>query len=333
MPSGIMAEAPLAPRPKALRPKVLRPKVLRHCPAARLFRSGLLSVMLLVLISCAGPSTRQDIPPETRRGPLVVTTIGATEFLCRELLRGVAETQLLGPQVPRNQRAEPTPDELVMIERASIIVAYGGEPDRASVAMVRRTAPEKTVLVIREGATTADGFAWLKPANLREDARTLSELLASRFDESRQRARIEANLEALEARLHSLEGTLGDYSTMFGGHGVFTDDRRMHPFLRSLGFEIIHNIDVPRDGEFDDEQRENFIALAANSPLRILLVTHPEKKQHMSGLASEADMTLVYFNPFLDGVTGVGQIDSVISRQLSVLWLALSSSLASAEAQ
>lgn len=300
---------------------------------ARLFGSGLLCIVLLAtLAACAGPAGRQELKPEENPLPQVVTTTGIAEFLSRELLGGIAETRMLGPVVPRERRAEPTPDEEVRIARATMVVAYGGAVDANATEMVRRLAPNTSILTIRDTANN-NNFTWLLAGNLREDARNLHGKLLKVFTGTQEQMKLNGNLKALDQRLLSLEEELTSLASILGGQRVFTDDPRLHPFLESVGLEVIATVDLGVNGAVSEEQRAAIAAQAANLPARILIVTHPEKKEQLGELAREADLTLVYFNPFYDGVTGVGQIDSVIPRQLRLLGLAMNAALASASTE
>jgi ABC-type Zn uptake system ZnuABC Zn-binding protein ZnuA len=173
----------------------------------------------------------------------------------------------------------------------------------------------------------------LLAGNLRENARNLHGKLLKVFTGTQEQMKLNGNLKALDQRLLSLEEELDSLASTLGGQRVFTDDPRLHPFLESVGLEVIATVDLGVNGAVSEEQRAAIAAQAASLPARVLIVTHPEKKEQLGELAREADLTLVYFNPFYDGVTGVGQIDSIIPRQLRMLGLAMNAALASASTE
>jgi hypothetical protein len=198
--------------------------------------------------------------------------------------------------------------------------------------MIKGVDPQKEILFVRAG-DSGRSFSWLDPATLREDARELHALLLPRFESLQDRSRIDSNLVALLSRLNALEELIAAQKVGFPTQQVFTDDTRLHPFLASIGVGVLGTVTIGENGQVSDEQRESIAALAADQPGRVLVVTHPEKKERLGDLAREADLTIVFFNPFLDGVTGVGRMDEVIPRQMRVLRLAMTSALAANTAE
>lgn len=281
------------------------------------------AAFVFLLVACR-PETMAQSPRNTG-GPAVVTTAPITQWMATELLAGVGQPELLFERYPKNAR-DPLPSyQTNMLSQARVVLAVGGAIDATAREAIATNPNGITMRTLAaDGTGDVKGFEWLVPEGAVSTLRALAATLAKDLP-SNTRA-INDNADRMAKAIAALEADFDATATALAGTRVVLDDPRLEPFAKRAGLEVVYSLELKPDLSLTPEQRERLAREASPPrPARLVLVSHPDKKEALGEAVSKHLMTMVFVNPMHDPVVGTSDYVETMRRNLVLLRLGVAS--------
>lgn len=279
------------------------------------------AAFVFFLVACR-PETMAQAPRSTGQ-PLVVTTAPIAQWMTTELLAGVGKPELLFERYPKDAKTPLPSYQANLLDQARVVVAIGGTID-ATAREVIASSPNGVTLRTFNGDDPATGFEWLVPdaaaATLRKLAATLAKDLPNNARSINENAdRVAKGIAQLDADFAATAGALR-------GTRVVLDDPRLRGFAERAGLEVVYALELKPDLSITAEQRDRLAREAAPpKPARLVLVSHPDKKEALGEAVAKHQMTMVFVNPMHDPVVGTSDYVDTMRRNLVLLRLGVAS--------
>lgn len=286
------------------------------------------AVFVFLLVACRPESMAQA--PRNTGQPYIVTTAPITQWMTAELLSGVAKPELLFERYPANPRDPLASYQTTMLGQARVVVAIGGSIDAKAREAIAASPNGVTLRTLGSGPDGPVGFEWLVPDAAAKDVRELASVLEK--DLPGDATTIEQNADRVVKDIAQLDAVFAATAEALKGTRVVLDDPRLEAFAKRAGLDVVLALELKPDLSITPEQRDRLAAEAAPPhPTRLVLISHPDKKEALGEAVSKQKMTMVFINPLHDPVVGTADYVETMRRNLVLLRLGAASAEVTAE--
>lgn len=281
------------------------------------------AAFVFLLVACRPETMAQG--PRNSSSAAVVTTAPIAQWMATELLAGVSQPELLFERYPKNSR-DPLPSyQANMLGQARVVLAVGGTIDANAREAIASSPNGVTLRTLAAGGNgDVKGFEWLVPDGAIATVRALATTLAK--DLPTNARTIDENADRLAKAIGALDADFDATAAALAGTRVVLDDPRLEPFAKRAGLEVVYALELKPDLSLTPEQRERLARESSPPrPARLILVSHPDKKEALGEAVSKHLMTMVFVNPMHDPVVGTSNYVETMRRNLVLLRLGVAS--------